>query len=142
MLDELYTQKLLAITATISHIGELKDAHARATAVSKLCGSEISVDLCLDEGGKICAFAQRVSACALGQTSASIVAREIEGTCPKEFRDVARKMRLMLKENGAAPDGRWEDLVLLEGVRGYKARHASSLLVFDAVEDCLAQLGV
>ena len=142
MLDELYTKRLLAVTANISHIGELADAQARATAVSKLCGSEISVDLSLDQNGHIGAFAQRLSACALGQTSAAIVAQHIEGTSPQEFHDIARIMRIMLKENGPAPKGRWADLSLLEGVRTYSARHASTLLVFDAVEDCLAQLGV
>jgi NifU-like protein involved in Fe-S cluster formation len=40
----------------------------------------------------------------------------------------------MLKENGSPPaDGRWADIAVLEPVRDYKARHASTLLTFDAV---------
>jgi NifU-like protein involved in Fe-S cluster formation len=40
----------------------------------------------------------------------------------------------MLKENGSPPaDGRWTDIAVLEPVRDYKARHASTLLTFDAV---------
>ena len=51
-------------------------------------------------------------------------------------------MRAMLKEEGTPPTGRWADLEVLEPVRDFKNRHASTLLTFDAVEDCLQQLGV
>jgi NifU-like protein involved in Fe-S cluster formation len=75
------------------------------------------------------------------------MAREIIGATSDELRIVARDMRRMLKENGDPPQnsdrgGNWSELSLLESVRDYKNRHASTLLTFDAVEDCLAQLGV
>jgi NifU-like protein involved in Fe-S cluster formation len=70
------------------------------------------------------------------------MAREIIGCSPQELRDVAAQIRAMLKENGAPPQGKWADLEVLEPVRAYKNRHASTLLTFDAVEDCLSQLGV
>ena len=140
MINELYTQKLLELTASISHIGHLPEPQAKATAVSKLCGSEESVELCLDEQGNISAFAQQVAACALGQTSAAIVAREIEGTAPKEFHKIAEDMRAMLRSDGEPPQGRWQDLEILSVVKQYPARISSTLLVFQAVEDCLKQL--
>jgi NifU-like protein involved in Fe-S cluster formation len=46
----------------------------------------------------------------------------------------------MLKENGAPPQGKWADIALLEPVRDYKARHASTLLTFDAVVDAIGQI--
>ena len=49
-------------------------------------------------------------------------------------------MRAMLKEGGPPPEGRWKDLALLESVRDYKARQPSTLLVFDAVENAIAQI--
>ena len=49
-------------------------------------------------------------------------------------------MYAMLKENGPPPTGRFEDFKFLEPVREYKARHASTLLTFDAVVDCLEQI--
>jgi NifU-like protein involved in Fe-S cluster formation len=55
----------------------------------------------------------------------------------KELRDTVRKM---LKENGAPPQGKWADVALLEPVRDYKARHASTLLTFDAVVDAIGQI--
>jgi len=142
MKTDLYTDRLLQLTAQISCIGHLDAPQAQAKAVSKLCGSEISVEVNVDEQGCVTEFAQQLAACALGQTSASVVAREIIGTSADEFRAIAAEMRAMLKDKGTPPQGRWADLAVLEGVQDYPARHASTLLVFDAILTCFDQLGV
>ena len=49
-------------------------------------------------------------------------------------------MTRMLKANGPPPDGKWAEFAVLEPVRSYKARHASTLLTFDAVADALGQI--
>jgi len=85
-------------------------------------------------------FAHEVKACALGQASSSIMARHIIGATPDELRALRDQMRAMLKENGPVPDGKWADCAVLEPVREYKARHASTLLTFDAVVDALDQI--
>jgi NifU-like protein involved in Fe-S cluster formation len=85
-------------------------------------------------------YGQTVRACLLGQTAASVVGREIVGSTAAELRDVGATMRAMLKQGGPVPEGRWEDLALLESVSEYKARQPSTLLVFDAVEDAIAQI--
>jgi NifU-like protein involved in Fe-S cluster formation len=139
-LDNIYNTKVLELAAAIPHTGHLASPHGRAEAHSKLCGSTISVELALD-GNRIAGFAQNVKACLLGQASASIVGREIVGTSVEEFRDVAAATRRMLKEGGPAPTGRWSDLALLEPVRDYRHRHASTLLIFDAIERAIDQAG-
>jgi NifU-like protein involved in Fe-S cluster formation len=140
-LDNIYNTKILELAASIPRTGQLKEPDGRGEAHSKLCGSTISVELSLT-GDQISDFAQNVKACLLGQAAASVVGREIVGTPIAEFREVAASMRRMLKENGAPPSGRWSDLALLEPVREYRHRHASTLLVFDAVERAIAGLGV
>ena len=65
--------------------------------------------------------------------------RNIVGTSARELREVGSAMRRMLKEGGPPPAGRWVDLAVLQPVKDYKARHASTLLVFDAVETALAK---
>jgi NifU-like protein involved in Fe-S cluster formation len=92
------------------------------------------------DGDLVADFAQDVKACALGQASSSIMARNIVGASAAELREVRQTMLRMLKENGPAPEGRFADLKFLEPVRDYKARHASTLLTFDAVVDCLDQI--
>ncbi|EAV42978.1 hypothetical protein SIAM614_16577 [Stappia aggregata IAM 12614] len=139
MLDDIYNAKILEFAGNIPRIGRLEHPDASAKAHSKLCGSTVVVDLCMKDG-VVTDFAHDVKACALGQASSSIMARNIIGASADELRDVQKTMRAMLKEGGEAPTGRFEDLKFLEPVREYKARHASTLLTFDAVVDALDQI--
>jgi NifU-like protein involved in Fe-S cluster formation len=136
-LSEIYNQRILELSANIPRTERLADADATATAHSKLCGSTVTVDLKL-AGDRVSAFGQTVKACLLGQAAASIMAQNIIGSDASELRAVGAAMRKMLKDNGPPPGGRWADLAVLEPVRDFKARHASTLLVFDAVETALA----
>jgi len=137
-LEDIYADKLLTLAAGISRTARLSAPDASASAHSKLCGSKVVVDVSF-EGDRISDFGQDVKACLLGQSSAAVVAREIVGTPVEEFRRVAAEIRAMLKSNGPPPGGRWSDLALLEPVRDYRARHASTLLVFDALEDAISK---
>jgi len=137
-LDDIYNQRIFELAAEIPRTEHIASPDASARAHSKLCGSTIEVELKLD-GDRITDFGQTVKACLLGQASAAIVGREIVGTPADEFRAVAATMRRMLKEGGPRPDGRWADLGLLAPVKDYPHRHASTLLVFEAVERALDQ---
>jgi NifU-like protein involved in Fe-S cluster formation len=138
-LSEIYSARIFELSASIPHCERLADPDATARAHSKLCGSTVTVDLKM-AGDRITAFGQTVKACLLGQAAASVVGRNIIGTRAEEMREVGKTMRKMLKEGGPPPQGRWADLAVLEPVRDYKARHASTLLVFDAVEMALADV--
>lgn len=139
MLDDIYNAKILEFAGNIPRIGRLEQPDATAKAHSKLCGSTVLVDVCVKDG-VVTDFAHDVKACALGQASASIMAQNVVGASAQELRDVQKTMRSMLKEGGEPPAGRFEDLKFLEPVREYKARHASTLLTFDAVVDALDQI--
>jgi NifU-like protein involved in Fe-S cluster formation len=139
MLNDIYNQRILELAADIPRLGRLPNPQASATARSKLCGSTVTVDLALD-GEVVSDFAHDVKACALGQASSSIMARHVVGSTASELRMIREAMRRMLKEGGEPPEGRWEDLRVLEPVRDFKARHASTMLTFDAVVDALDQI--
>lgn len=139
MIDDVYNAKILGFAGNIPRMPRLADPDATATAHSKLCGSTVTVDLKV-ANGVVTDFAHDVKACALGQASSSIMAQNIVGASVEELRTVRETMRRMLKENGPAPEGRFSDLKYLEPVRDYKARHASTMLTFDAVVDCLDQI--
>ncbi len=132
MLNDVYNAKILDLAGNIPRLGRLPAADASATAHSKLCGSTVTVDVVMTDG-QVSDFAHDVKACALGQASSSIMARHVIGSKPDELRALRETVRKMLKENGAPPTGKWADIALLEPVRDYKARHASTLLTFDAV---------
>jgi NifU-like protein involved in Fe-S cluster formation len=136
-LDDIYSARILELSANIPRAERLAHADGTATAHSKLCGSTVTVDLKM-AGERVEAFGQTVKACLLGQAAASVMGRNIVGSNARELREVGAVMRRMLKQGGPPPNGKWADLAVLEPVRDFKARHASTLLVFDAVEAALA----
>ena len=138
MLDQVYNTRILELAADIPRLGRLPAPDATAKAYSKLCGSTITVDVTLRDG-RVTDYAHDLKACALGQASASILARNVIGATPDELCAAREALRLMLKENGPPPGGKWADLAVLEPVRDYKARHGSTMLAFDAVVDAVGQ---
>jgi NifU-like protein involved in Fe-S cluster formation len=139
MIDDVYNAKILGLAGNITRLGRLENPDATATAHSKLCGSTVTIDLKLKDG-VVTDFAHEVKACALGQASSSIMAQNVVGASAEEVRDTRQAMLRMLKENGPPPEGRFADLQYLEPVRDYKARHASTMLTFDAVVDAIDQI--
>lgn len=140
MIDAVYNSKLLELAGNIGSVARLEAPQATAKRHSKLCGSTVTVDLSVGDDGAIAAYGQDVKACALGQASAAIVAAGIIGATPQELRAARDEAYAMLKKDGEPPQGRFADMRYLQPVKDYKARHASTLLVFDAVVDALDQI--
>lgn len=139
MINEIYNRRILELAGNIPRIGRLANPHATATAHSKLCGSTVTIDLGM-KNGVVSDFAHEVKACALGQAASSIMAHHVIGSTPDELRHLRDEVRTMLKDNGPPPQGKWQDIAVLEPVRDYKARHASTLLTFDAVVKALDEI--
>lgn len=136
MLDDIYNAHILELAGNIGRIGRLAAPDATATRNAKLCGSRITVDLRM-EGDVVADYAHEVKACALGQAAAAVMAKSVVGATAAELRQARDEMLAMLKEGGPAPTGRFAELRYLEPVRDFKARHASTMLVFEAVVACL-----
>lgn len=139
MINDVYSTKILAFAGNITRIGRLENLDASAKAHSRLCGSTVIVDICMDDD-VIVDFAHEVKACALGQASSAIMAQHVIGANSSEIKAVRQALMKMLKENGEPPEGRFEDLKYLLPVRDFKARHASTMLTFDAVVDAIEQV--
>lgn len=139
MLDDVYNKRILSLAANIPLLQRLPSPDATARAHSKLCGSTVTVDVTM-KGDVVSGFGHEVKACALGQASSSIMASHVVGSTADELREVREQARAILKENAAPPDGKWADLAVLVPVRDFKARHASTMLTFDAVVDAIDQI--
>ena len=137
MLSDIYNSRILQLAGNLPRVGRLAAPDGSATAHSKLCGSTVVVDVALDREGRVADFAHDVKACALGQASSAIMASGVIGADAAELRSLRDGMRAMLKAGGPPPDGRWADCAVLEPVRDYKARHASTLLTFDATVEAV-----
>src|ERR1051325_8940604 len=118
MLSEVYNKRILELAGNITRLGRLASPDASATAHSKLCGSTVKVDLKMD-GDTVTDFAHDVKACALGQASSFIMASHVVVSTASDRRDLRKTVRKMLKENGAPPKGKWEEMKFLEPVREY-----------------------
>jgi NifU-like protein involved in Fe-S cluster formation len=134
MIDDLYSAKILTLAANLPRAGRLAHPDASAEKVAKLCGSKIVVDVVMD-GTKVADFAQEVKACALGQAAASVLGEHVIGADVSEIETARDAFRAMLKESAPAPEGRFSDLSMLEPVRDYPPRHASTLLAFEATAE-------
>jgi len=139
MIDDLYSREILRRTTQLMHVGHLDHPQASADRVAKLCGSTIHVELNLD-GDTVSDFAQKVQACALGQAAAAIISQHIVGATVTEVLAARNAMRAMLKGEPYAFPERFDDLKILDSVRDYPARHASTLLALEAISDAISQL--
>ena len=130
--ESLYNDRLLALASSISQVNRLEQPHASATAHSKLCGSTITVDIQV-QNNFVSNFGYDIKSCALGKASTAIMQKNIRGSAVQELKNIRHIVQAMLKNDGPPPTGKWADVALLQPVKDYKARHASTLLAFDAV---------
>lgn len=136
MIDDLYSAKILKLAANMPRAGRLAAPDASAEKVSKLCGSKIIVDVTVEDG-RVADFAQDVKACALGQAAAAVLGEHVLGASLEEI-DVARKaLSDMLRAGGPPPEGRFAELSVLEPVKDYPARYASTMLAFEAATEAV-----
>lgn len=131
-LMKLYSQRILALAASIPHTGRLDNPEGSAMRRSPLCGSTVTVDVVLDEEGRVKEFAQDVKACALGQASASVLGRHVIGLDRAAIERGRDQLRALIKEDGPTPGPPFEELEVLRPARDYKNRHASILLAWEA----------
>ncbi len=134
MIDDLYSERVLALAANMPRAGRLAAPDASSEKVAKLCGSRIVVDVIVREG-RVVDFAQDVQACALGQAAAAVLGANVIGAAPAEIAAARDALRTMLKQGAPPPEGRFADLRALALVRDYPARHASTLLAFEAAAE-------
>lgn len=138
-LNDVYNARILELAGNIPRIGKLEDAEASASAISKMCGSKVTVHLKMADG-RVSDFAHEVHACALGQASSSVMARHVIGATRTDIEQVRDQMRAMLKEEGDPPTGDWADLEVLLPARDFKNRHQSIMLTFEATLDAISQI--
>ncbi|WP_413718327.1 iron-sulfur cluster assembly scaffold protein [Silicimonas sp. MF1-12-2] len=136
-LIKLYSGRILELAADIPLTNRLESPDATVKKRSPLCGSTVTVDVSLKEG-RISDFGQDVKACALGQASASVLARHVIGRTRAEIETARDQLRAMLTENGPVPDAPFSDYAVLEPARDFRNRHASIMLALDATAEAVS----
>lgn len=126
----LYNRDILALAVATAEYLPLADARHRVSKRAPLCGSAIILDLDTDDAGRVTRIGMHVEACALGQASATLLARHAPGLGLAELRAARDSIAGWFAGEGDGPD--WPGFELLAPAQGYPARHGAILLPFDA----------
>lgn len=138
----LYSVGILRLAASIPNQRRLEQPHATVSRSSPVCGSRVTMDVCIDAEGRITDFGQEVHACALGQASAAILGQALPGETAASLRDAHTMLADWLRSDAPLPpelERRFPQLILFEPARAHTARHASICLAFDTAA-CAAEL--
>lgn len=139
MINNIYSERILKYAANINKIGRLNNPDATSKKHARLCGSTVIVDLKVKDY-IVTDFAHEVHACALGQASSAILADHIIGKKIHDIKMLREIIQHMLTKDGPPPSAPFEEFSCLRPIKDYKARHASTMLTFDAVVDCIEQI--
>jgi NifU-like protein involved in Fe-S cluster formation len=141
-MTDVYTHTVLELAADIPHVGRLATPDASAHKVSRICGSELTLDIHVDGEERITGLGLELQACALGQASASVFARGAMGATLAEIETARDELKAMLQTGGEPPTGRFEALAALQPAASYRQRHGSILLAFEAGVEALKSASV
>ena len=129
----LYNTEILRLAATIPHHERLVDPMGSAEKRSPVCGSRVTVDVNVDDDGRVSEVGLLVRACALGQASSSLMAASVIGRSPEELAAARDMLSAWLAGEGPLPD--WPGFELFTPALPHSARHASIRLAFEAAAE-------
>ena len=129
----LYNTEILRLAATIPHHERLVDAMGSAEKRSPVCGSRVTVDVNVDDEGRVSEVGLLVRACALGQASSSLLAASVIGRSAEELAAARDALTAWLAGEGPLPD--WPGFELFTPAHPHSARHASIRLAFEAAAE-------
>ena len=133
----LYSPALLGLATGLADFPLTADLPLRAEARSRSCGSVIAIGLALSEGGRIARIGIKVSACAIGQASAALLAQSAPGRDADAVEAAARALERWLAGEGALPD--WPRIDALAPAQSHPGRHGALLLPWTAARTALSQ---
>jgi NifU-like protein involved in Fe-S cluster formation len=134
---KLYSPALLGLATGLADFPLTDDLPLRAEARSRSCGSVIVLGLALGEGGRIGRIGMQVSACAIGQASAALLAQNAVGRDAGAIDAAARALQRWLAGEGALPE--WPGIDALAPAQGHPGRHGALLLPWTAARAALSQ---
>ena len=133
---DIYTKTILRFASNIPNAERLKSPDVSVTKRTAVCGSSMTVDLNI-RNGKIEKIGLDIKACALGQASASIFAKNAVGLTLEEVQNLKNELIGFLKTGDFQIKKPFDDYKYLDPARSVPYRHDSILLVLDSTEEGL-----
>lgn len=137
---KLYTPDLLALATELAHFPLTEDLPLGGEGRSRTCGSTAHLGVRLTSSGAIDAVGMRISACAIGQASAAIMARGMAGKTKGEVSAAQQQIARWLEQDGPIPE--WPGFEAIEPARAYAGRHGAIVLPWNAAIDALSKANV
>ncbi len=134
---KLYSPELLALATGLAGFPLTDDLPLRAEARSRSCGSVIALGIALGDGGQVTQIGMKVSACAVGQASAALLAGAAAGRTPQAVQQTANALERWLAGEGELPA--WPGIAALAPAREHPGRHGALLLPWKAATEALSQ---
>jgi len=134
---KLYTPEILGLAVELAHYPRLASPDRTAEARSRTCGGTLTLDLALDDEGRVDALGLGVSACAIGQAAAAIFAREARGRAAEEMLAASGEIETWLSDESSLPN--WPGIAVLQPATAFPARHGAILLPWRAAVDALCK---
>ena len=137
--EKLYTPDVLGLAVELARY-PLDDAFsAMGHARSPSCGSTVDMGVDYTPESGIRRIGMRVAACAIGQASAALFAREAAGQPLSAIEHTAHDLVAWLaRQSDAEP---WPGLDRIAAARDYPGRHGAVLLPWRAALDALSKAG-
>lgn len=132
----LYNAEILRLAATVPHHDRLPEPMGTSEKRSPVCGSRVTVDINVDDQGRVSEVGLLVRACALGQASSSLMGASVIGKSPEELAAARDALAAWLAGEGPLPD--WPGFALFTPALPHSARHASIRLAFEAAAEAAA----
>ncbi len=131
---KLYSPELLGLATGLADFPLSDHLHLRAEARSRSCGSVIALGLALDDSERVSQIGMQVSACAIGQASAALLARGAIGRDAEAITATADGLAEWLAGAGDLPE--WQGIEALTPALAHPGRHGALLLPWKAA--CIA----
>lgn len=135
---KLYSPALLGLATGLARYPLSDDLPLRAEARSRSCGSVIALGIALRDDGCITRIGMRVSACAIGQASAAVLAAGTEAADLKLVQTTTAALTRWLAGEGELP-AMWPGLAPLAPAFAHPGRHDALLLPWKAACEALSQ---
>ena len=132
MSEPLYTRDILRLAVSIPHQQRLENPDGSAELRSRTCGSVVAADVIIADDGALVDLGMSISACALGQASASILGSEAIGRTVADIVEVRSGLEEFFSGKVESP-GDWQNMDKLIAARDHQGRHAAILLPYNAL---------
>ena len=128
---KLYTPGLLSLSAALAAF-PLNDGFENiAETGSRICGSSITLGVNCDADTRVQEIGMLLSACAIGQSSAAVLALSAKGRPAADFHKTLSDIEAWLAGQGALPE--WPEFDALAPALPHAGRHGALLLPWQAM---------